>query len=287
MHIQGIRLICFAASYAVALGLELLGAGLPAKLRRGLVLGWTAAGLVAQSLYIYHRAAHNDAVLSTCFDSLLALSWLLALTYLLAQWQHPEMSLGVIALPVVLVLIGLSGLLRATSPRLLTGVARLWGPLHGAIVIAGAFAAFLGFLAGLLYLIQSHRLKRKKLAGLLGKLPNLERLEHWNLTGISVAFLLLTVGLGIGLMLMLEMRRQGIEQLRLLDPKVIAGLIVWAAFALLLRLSRRPGMRGRRVALLTIAGFVLILIAFAGVDLLTTSWHEGQIGPQVSDIIGH
>jgi ABC-type uncharacterized transport system permease subunit len=280
MHIQEIRLICFAGSYAVALGFELFGAVIPDRLRRALVLGWTFAGIVAQCLYIFYRAAENHAVLSTCFDSLMALSWLLAITFLVAQWNHPEASLGLLVLPVVLILIGLSALLEATGPRLLTGTARIWGPLHGAIVLAGGIAAFVAFLAGLMYLAQANRLKRKKLVGLLGKLPSLERLEKLTRGGIGIAFILLTVGLSIGLLLMLELRRQGVEELSVLDPKVIAGIAAWAAFALLLRLSRHPSLRGRRVALLTIASFALLVATFVGVDLLASSWHQGQIGPE-------
>jgi len=279
MHIQGIRLICFAGSYAVALGFELFGGVLPARLRRALVLAWTLAGITAQTLYISYRAAQSHAVLNTCFDSLLALSWLLAISFLVAQWNHPQLSLGLLVLPVVLVLIGLSGLLKATRPRLLGGLAKFWGPLHGAIVLAGGIAAFVAFLAGLMYLVQASRLKRKTLAGVLGKLPSLERLEKVTLGSLSTAFVLLTVGLSIGLLLMLELRRRGLHELKLLDPKVLAGLAVWATFALLLRLSRHPYLRGRRVALLTILGFALLVATFAGVDLLTTSWHEGQIGP--------
>ncbi len=279
MHIQGIRLICFAGSYTVALGFELFGGVLPAWLRRALVLAWTLAGITAQCLYITYRAAESQAVLNTCFDSLMALSWLLAITFLVAQWNHPELSLGLLVLPVVLLLIGLSGLLQATEPRLLAGMARFWGPLHGAIVLSGGIAAFVACLTGLMYLIQSSRLKRKKLMGILGKLPSLERLEKLTLGSLSTAFLLLTIGLIIGLLLMLELRRQGAEELRLLDPKVLAGLALWATFALLMRLGRHPNLRGRRVALLTILGFILLVAAFAGVDLLTTSWHEGEIGP--------
>ena len=118
MFVDGIKLFCFGASYTVALLAELAAPFLPAGLRRKVSLSFSAAGILAHTIYIGHRATHaSESPLATSFDSLLILCWVLAVAYLTIQWHNPRLSLGVFALPVIvlpaLVLVaGLSVYLR-------------------------------------------------------------------------------------------------------------------------------------------------------------------------------
>jgi ABC-type transport system involved in cytochrome c biogenesis permease subunit len=279
MWLDGIKLFCFSASYAVALACEALGFLWSAKLRRILPLLFASAGLVAHTLYIGHRVLDAKICpLTTGYDSLLVLSWVLALAYLWIRWVHPRVSIGIFALPLIIVLVVAAGLLGEEGHRELHGWARIWGPVHGALLAIGAVAVFVGFVAGVMYLVQVRRLKAKHLANDLVQLPSLELLERVNRLGITLAFPLLTVGLAIGLLLVLEQRHAGVEGLRLSDPKVIFGLLVWLAFGALLKLQWQPSFRGRKVALLTIVGFCLLLFTMVGVDLLMSSWHRAMTG---------
>ncbi len=277
MIVEGVKLFCFGASYSVALAAEAAAALLPATWRRGASLGFAAAGVVAHTIYLGHRALAADTPpLATSFDSLVVLAWVLAVTYLSIHWYYPRFTVGVFALPVIVALIVLAGLLGQDSQRDLRGWARVWGPAHGAVLALGGVAVFVGFVAGMMYLVQARRLKAKQLPSEAFDLPSLELLERLNRQGITVAFTLLTIGLGIGLLLAIQQGRAGDASIRLLDPKVICAGLTWLAFGFLLQMRSHPQFRGRRVALLTIVAFGLMLFTFVGVDLLLESWHASE-----------
>ena len=206
------------------------------------------------------------------------LAWVLAVTLLTVNWVYPRVTIGIFALPLVVGLIGLAAFLGEEGRRVLEGWARIWGPVHGALLAVGAVAVFVGFVAGVMYLVQVYRLKSKHLPSELLDLPSLELLERVNRQGIIVAFPALTIGLAIGVLLAIEQQQGGNAEIRLLDPKVIFAVIVWLAVGLLLKLRSQPQFRGRRVALLTIVAFVLLLFTMVGVDLLMSSWHRAVVG---------
>ena len=279
MILEGIKLFCFGASYLVALVSEAAGGLVSLRFRRIASLGFTAAGVLAHTLYLGHRALSDRICpLTTSYDSLLVLSWVLAVTYLCVHWQYARVTVGIFALPLILGLIGFAAFLGDEGHRVLEGWARIWGPVHGALLAIGAIAVFVGFVAGVMYLVQSWRLKAKHLPTELVDLPSLELLERVNRQGITVAFSLLTVGLGIGLLLALEQKHSGYADISLFDPKVIFAFLVWLAFAFLLTVRSQPQFRGRKVALLTIMAFCLLLFTMVGVDLLMSSWHRAVTG---------
>jgi ABC-type transport system involved in cytochrome c biogenesis permease subunit len=277
MILEGVKLFCFGASYSVALASEAAGIVFSARLRRILSLAFGAAGLLAHTIYLGHRAvADKICPLTTSYDSLLVLSWILAVTYLSVHWYYPRVTIGIFALPLIVGLVVLAAFLGEEGRRVLVGSLRIWGPVHGALI--GAVAVFVGSVAGVMYLVQVRRLKTKHLPSELLDLPSLELLERINRQGITVAFPMLTIGFGIGLLLALRQMQEGAEEIRLLDPKVIFGILVWLAFAVLLKVQSQPQFRGRKVAVLTIVGFCLLLFTMVGVDLLLPSWHHAVTG---------
>lgn len=283
MIVEGIKLLCFGASYSVALASEAAAAWLPTAMRRSISLAFAAAGVLAHTAYLGYRALGADVPpLTTSFDSLLVLAWVFAVGYVSLHWYHPKLTIGVFALPLVVGLVGLAAFLGPDSRRELAGWSRVWGPVHGAILAAGAAAVFVGFVAGLMYLVQARRLKAKHLPSEVVDLPSLERLERVIRQGITAAFPLLTVGLGIGLLLAIQERRGGNVQIQWWDAKVISATVVWLAFGFLLSVRSQPQFRGRRVAVLTIVAFCLLLFTIVAVDLLLPSWHRAVTGRAVA-----
>ena len=65
----------------------------------------------------------------------------------------------------------------------------------------------MAFAAGLMYLVQSNRLKHKRRPRFGFALPSLEQSERLNRGAITLAFPLLTFGLLIGVVLDLAVRR--------------------------------------------------------------------------------
>jgi ABC-type transport system involved in cytochrome c biogenesis permease subunit len=260
MPIERITVLCFGASYGVALLLDLLQVlGFRSALR-ALSTTFGAAGLVAHTLFLL---VHRPLVASQ-FGSLLFLAWILAVFYLYGSLHHRRQAWSVFVLPIVLGLVVLAATLdpatRQPGEQLslfsLKGT-DLWRGLHVALFTLAAVGICVGFVASVMYLVQAGRLKAKVLPGDGLRLLSLERLEAMNRRAITVTFPLLTAGLLVGTVQMTDEagRLQGWG-----DPRVVSTLALWLVFCLVLYLHRALHVRGRRVALLTIVAFGLLVV---------------------------
>jgi len=278
--ISGVSILCFAASYLVAFGLEVSRLVFRSRLRRPVRLVFAGAGLFAQTLFLVYRGEEIGTLpLSSLYDWLLVLSWLLVGLYLYLALRHTDLALGVFLLPVVLVLVATAWWVVDRSPRSLPDVIGFWGMIHGGLLALGTVAVVAAFVAGLMYLVQVRRLKAKQRPARGLRLPSLERLETFNRQSITLAFPLLTLGLVLGLGLAVYQRRVDTAVV-LRDPKVISMVVTWLFFAVLLHARYRPELRGRKIVYLTIVAFGFLLFTLVGVQLLPVqTWHgPGAVG---------
>jgi ABC-type transport system involved in cytochrome c biogenesis permease subunit len=266
MPIDRITIFCFAASYAVAWGLELIQVARP---RHALVVISTlfgAAGLIAHTLYLIAQRIP----LASQSGTLLYLSWILAVFYLCGSIHHRRLAWGVFVLPVILGLIGLAELHGSSAESSQTAeVEPMWRVAHVAFFVFAAVGVCVAFVASLMYLVQAARLKAKTLPGQGLRLLSLERLESMNRAGINLAFPLLTIGVVIGLALLVQER--GLLQ-GWTDPRIVSSFLLWIVFTIVLYLRYGYHLRGKRFAFLTIVAFVLLLCT------LVTSHHIGVGG---------
>jgi ABC-type transport system involved in cytochrome c biogenesis permease subunit len=253
---HGVNLFWFAASYALALGLELWHQFRPRPVLRYAAVGFGAAGLLAHTLYL----ATVRPALAGQFGWMLFLSWILAVFYLYGTLHHGRIAWAVFVLPLVLGLVGLAKLFEPATAGTRGAEASLWATLHGVVLLLATVGMCVGFLASLMYLVQARRLRAKMLPGHGMKLLSLERLEAMHRRAINLAFPLLTAGLLIGAVLMFRNfdRLSGWR-----DPRVLSAAVLWLAFAVMLVVRYGYHLRGRPVALLTIAAFVLMLCCLA------------------------
>ncbi|MCH2113414.1 MAG: cytochrome C assembly protein [Pirellulales bacterium] len=269
----GVNMLCFTASYAIALVLEFLSLWAHLRWRRLALLAATSAGLVAHTWFLGQRVALTPrAPLATHQDWYLLAAWLLALIYLAAKLYYPKSSMGLFLLPAVLGLI--AGAQAASNTQLATFQGpRLWGRVHGMFLMLGTVAVLLGFLAGLMYLIQSYRLKHKRATGTALRLPSLEWLERVNSRALAAATLLVGGGFFTGVMSRLVQSNQE-PFIPWTDPVVmsLSAMLIWLVVAEVFRLIYPPARRGRKVAYQTVAAFAFLVFVLA-VILLQDSLH--------------
>ena len=124
----------------------------------------------------------------------------------------------------------------------------------------GTVVAALGFAAGIMYLLQSYRLKHKLPPRPGFRLPTLEWLQKVNRRSLVLSTFLLGLGLlaGIALNLIRQSDRDGTVPWT--DPVVISSgvLFLWLAIALLFESLYKPAREGRKVAYITLASFVFL-----------------------------
>lgn len=262
MPLDRVTILCFEASYALALAFEIARLARPGRLVRTLAIAWGGAGLLAQTLYlVFHPPA-----LSSQPGPALLLTWVLAVFYVYGALHHSAAAWGLFVLPLVLVLVELArrGAGGAPSSWALPpdwfGEPALWRVLHYGLILLASVGVSVGCIASVMYLVQAQRLKAKALPREGLQLLSLERLEAMNRRAVNLAFPLLTAGAFIGFVLAARAPEAGHG---LADFKVVGTTCLWALFAVLLWLRYGVHVRGRSLALLTIAAFVLLLGTFA------------------------
>jgi ABC-type uncharacterized transport system permease subunit len=256
---DGVNMFCFTASYAVALALEVMALWYRPKWRRLATVAAAVAGMVAHTWYLAQHAANSPwAPLSSQHDWYLAAAWVVALFYVGLVLYQPRAPIGFFLLPITLVLIAAS-YFASTEPIATFQAPRVWGFLHGLFLMLGTVAVLLGFAAGVMYLVQSYRLKRKLPTGERFRLPSLEWLERMNARSLAAAAALVTLGFVTGVLMRLAQRDGGLPWT---DPVVIStsGMLSWLIAAEAFRLAYPAARRGRKVAYLTLAGFVFLVI---------------------------
>jgi hypothetical protein len=268
MFLSGISVVCFAASYAVALALEFSRLFFRVPVRLVVMLGFAAAGLFAHTVYLTLRAQGSLATgnpLSSWHDWYLLAAWILAAVYLGLAASRPQTTVGLFMLPLVLLLVGVAWLFPGdvAFPRERASV--IWGIVHGSMLLLGTVAVSFGFVAGLMYLVQSWRLKHKlpPQAGL--KLPSLEWLQKVNRQSLAYSSIFIAAGLLAGIILNATKSAGPDAGVPWTDSVVIgsAALLVWLLAASIFEWLYKPAQQGRKVAYLTVASFVFLAMVMA------------------------
>lgn len=281
--IDRLSVLCFAGTYGLALAAELARFVVRGPVRWYAAAGLTALAWLVQTIYLANLAVKRPmAPVATEFGSMMLLSWIVAMIGLYLMLRSPRpMAVGMFVLPLVLgLVIGAGWFAPRDSGWLDWGdKVAFWGAVHGIFLLGGAVFTCVAFFAGLMYLAQMRRLKRKRPSRTGLALPSLEQSERINRGAITVAFPLLTFGLLIGVILSLA-ARGGVSPshvIRWTDPKVLSALGMWAVFAVLLHARFRPEWRGRSMMVLTIVAFGFLVFAWVGVEALRLPTAHGAV----------
>lgn len=274
--IAGISIFCFAASYATALLLEISRLFFQSRVRGAILLGFAGAGLMAHTLFLGYRATSTaTSPLSSEFDWYLVAAWGLTAMYVYLAFSFPRTAVGLFILPLVLALIAVAEFAARRAPFPRSQVSQFWGMIHGAFLLLGVVTVLGGFAAGLMHLVQSYRLKHKLRPRQGLQLPSLEWLERVNTRAIFISALMLVIGFLSGVVLNLVDRREDAGAfLPWNDPVIWSSglLLAWLLAAAAFSVVYRPARQGRKVAYLTVASFIFLVIAM-GIWLSSSSEH--------------
>jgi ABC-type uncharacterized transport system permease subunit len=124
----------------------------------------------------------------------------------------------------------------------------------GVLSIAAVYALFVTII--------DHFLRHHHLNPLVKSLPPLETLEGLLFQLIAMGFILLTVSLASGIAFIDDLFAQHLVH------KTVLSITAWLVFGLLLWGRWRYGWRGRRAVRLTLAGIILLVLAYFGSKLV-------------------
>lgn len=145
-----------------------------------------------------------------------------------------------------------------------------WFYLHIILVFAGEAALGLASGAGILYLLQESGIKSKNPGFFFRRLPSLDLLDNVGYNSMTTGFALITVGLAAGFIYAKSVWGHFWSG----DIKEIFSVVIWLIYAALLHFRLNAGWQGRKSAIMTIIGFIIIIFTFLGVNLLLGGHHQ-------------
>jgi len=137
--------------------------------------------------------------------------------------------------------------------------------LHVSLAFLGYQGLAVAFAAGVLYLIQHHELKTKRLGRFFHFIPPLATLDRLARVGLWGGFACLTLSLGFGWAWTVQNR----GSLEMSDPKVIWAVLSWVVFMAILVTRVRGGRNDHRGALAAVIGFGVVICSYLILRLTT------------------
>ena len=176
-------------------------------------------------------------------------------------------------MPAVIGLLLLAGHFGATQPKAYLNTT--YSLVHRVFTYVGALAFGVAGAAGVLYLISDHNLRQRKRMGVhfppSRMFGSLERLERIIYNAVTVGFALFTVGIISGTAWGLQATGHArLGEQWYLSPKVVLGVMAWLLFAIVLHSPATPRLRGRKNAILSIAGLLLTVASLIAVFFMPT-----------------
>jgi ABC-type uncharacterized transport system permease subunit len=194
------------------------------------------------------------------FDSLIWLAILLALFVMYVQRVKPIRGLDWFVMPIVIILLGAAGIFGTHDLQVYRPLVRdtlIW--VHRVTAYGGAVAFAIAAPVGAMYVITTRRLRSKAPGPVFA---SLERLERMMMVSVTLGFALLTIGLITGVGRMIDDKR-GIPM-----PKLLLASLAWLVYATVMHAPINPRFRGRRAAMLSVFGFVLVVGTLVAVQFM-------------------
>ncbi len=212
-----------------------------AFLTAGLVFRWTIS---------------THPPLSNMYEYSITMSWIVALFFILILIKYRRMILGVVVSPLLVMVLVMTSLLpKEISRQLMPALQSYWFYIHVSLaaVSEGAFIVAAG--GGLVYLVRGRKKEEEDL------FPTTDFLEELISRSIRIGYPLFTVG---ALFAGAVWAKSAWGSFWSWDPKETGSLVVWLFYTLILHQEIRGRWKGKKLAVLSLAGFLLIIISFLG-----------------------
>jgi len=182
--------------------------------------------------------------------------WFISLILFITTFKRRIESLAIFILPYTILSIILSILLSTNAGNFIHMKSGLG--LHVLLSLLAYSLLLLASFQALLLSYQDMRLHAHQISGLMRALPSLEDMEHLLFRFITIGVVLLTFSLISGFIYLDDLFAQRVAH------KTILSLVAWVVFTILLFGRWKYGWRGRKAVHWTLAGFIILMLAFFG-----------------------
>ncbi len=267
----------YGGAAALYLAAWIFKKGLPGKLASALAVAGVVGNLSGILLRWWesHQLGFGHVPLANLYESLIFFSVVTAVIYLVVEGRYKNRVIGAFALPLVFMAMAYASLSPVVSDRIQPLVPALksnWLIVHVITCFVGYASFAVAFGVSTMYLV-----KQWAPGGggdLLARFPAAEVLDELNYQLILFGFVFLTAGIITGAV----WANSAWGRYWGWDPKETWSLITWFIYATLLHARMMRGWSGRRVAFLSIGGFMAVLFTYFGVNLLPGLHSYGAMG---------
>jgi ABC-type uncharacterized transport system permease subunit len=212
--------------------------------------------LVAHGVDIGWRGVERVHPAASVREALGFLAWIAAGGFVAATWRFRVDLAGVVAAPATLAMLAVARLSPVGQEQ--EGLNAL-GRIHIMAAVVGVAMFAIATVLALLYLLEERSLKRKKFDKRIfesnrAPLENLDRLGH---RLVYAGFPVFTAAVILGIV-WVSQRGTGFDR-----PEYPFAIASWLTYAALIVARQVYGWRGRRTALLTLAGFAAAVAVLA------------------------
>jgi cytochrome c-type biogenesis protein CcsB len=230
----------------------------------------TVAGFLLHVAYFAFRWTESGRIpITGFFEAVSFLGMGIVLVFLVMEFRFKIPALGSFMLPLVIVLMlpaaMVPGKIEEMNPVLKSG----WLGVHTSLAVLGDAAFAFAFVVSVMYLIQERQLKAKHLGAIFHRLPPLDVMDTVGYKALSFGWPLFTFGMITGSI----WAESAWGSYWSWDPKEAWSLLTWIIYLVLLHL-RTIGWRGRKMAYLSIIGFVFVLVSFFVVSRVGMGKHS-------------
>ncbi len=211
-----------------------------------------------------HLMGIGHAPLSNLYESLVFLSVCVAVISLYVEFKYQLPAIGAVASPIPFL-----AMAYASLPKVSSEIQPLIPALQSNWLIAHVMTCFIGYAAfavafgiSILFFLKSSG--DEKSWGMIHRIPDLETLDELTHQMVMFGFLFLSIGIITGSV----WANQAWGRYWGWDPKETWSLITWLIYATLLHARMMRGWMGKRIALLSIIGFMAVIFTYFGVNLL-------------------
>ena len=223
---------------------------------RILGIGIALAGLLLHAIFLYKNTISDSGINLGFFDAGSCVAWTVVLLVMLSALSKPVENLGILILPISALTITLQ--IRYPTVHFLSATAPLGLQIHVLISLLAYSMLAMASVQAVLLAIQDHQLHNRHPGGFVRALPPLQTLEALLFEMIGLGFALLTMALFSGFMFLEDMFAQRLAH------KTILSIAAWLVFGTLLWGRFRSGWRGQKALIWTLAGFVVLMLAYFG-----------------------
>jgi len=214
--------------------------------------------LVLHTSLLARAMFSNGEMYMSVGTALSTIVWLSVLIYWLGNFFYRLEGVHALVIPVAAIGVLMPALLPAVKP--LPNASMPFFRLHLVISMLAYSFFTIASLHVLLMAVLEKRLHAGTLPPLLRGLPPLLAMERLLFRIIAAGFILLTLSLASGMIFSEELFGKPLQ----VSHKVIFGILAWLIFGTLLLGRLRWGWRGRTAQRWTLAGFLVLLLAYIG-----------------------